>query len=330
MFKDYDDNSSKADSDSVCLPIDMTSSGKLFCKGCNIKPSEPSVLSSGHEGDKYGGFQPWASYSCNKEVREIISRSPQGYVCAVCRNVFTSAGWDAEHKSIGHYLSSAATPAGRAKHQEFLNKKDHWVKQHNKNVASGLPTRLKGKKELMNAGKSTLDTNDVHGRRLSKPKRQFVLLDHWDPKIDGPLDEGKVVEETIDGKLVKGIHKLIGREGVYEEEEFSELTVRHRTEHANTDIDGPFAEERLAAKKKVILDGLEQASKHRAKNAVDTKTPSDLDMLALLNAAALGHDSTQPQQAFGHGDDVNASMIEISESDDSCEGPEENSTCNYP
>ena len=106
------------------------------------------------------------------------------------------------------------------------------------------------------------------------------------------------------------------------QEEFSELTVRHRTEHANTDIDGPFAEERLAAKKKVILDGLEQASKHRAKNAVDTQTPSALDMLALLNAAALGHDSTQPQQAFGHGDDVNASMIEVPESDDSSEGPE--------
>ena len=144
----------------------------------------------------------------------------------------------------------------------------------------------------------------------------------WDPKIDGPLDESKVVEETINGKLLKGIYKLIGREGVCEEEEFSELTVQHRTEHANTDIDGPFAEERLAAKKKVILDGLEQASKHRAKNAVETKTPSAMDMLALLNAAALGHDSTQPQQVFDHGDDVNASMIEMPESDDSSEGPE--------
>ena len=34
---------------------------------------------------------------------------------------------------------------------------------------------------------------------------EFVMLEHWDPKLDGQLDETKVVEETWKGKKVKGV-----------------------------------------------------------------------------------------------------------------------------
>ena len=42
----------------------------------------------------------------------------------------------------------------------------------------------------------------------------------WDEKVDGPWDPSKVVEEKIDGKMRKGIYKLVGRRGVWVREQF--------------------------------------------------------------------------------------------------------------
>ena len=34
------------------------------------------------------------------------------------------------------------------------------------------------------------------GTKLKGPAKEFVMVDHWDPKLDGELDESKIVEET--------------------------------------------------------------------------------------------------------------------------------------
>lgn len=46
------------------------------------------------------------------------------------------------------------------------------------------------------------------GMRILAPKKQFILLDNWDTALDGPLDEEKVVEQTIRGQkaLFEGYH----------------------------------------------------------------------------------------------------------------------------
>lgn len=38
------------------------------------------------------------------------------------------------------------------------------------------------------------------GVRILQPKKQFILVENWDTALDGPLDEDKVVEQTIRGQ----------------------------------------------------------------------------------------------------------------------------------
>ena len=51
---------------------------------------------------------------------------------------------------------------------------------------------------------SQLRWKEAAGCRFSGPKWEFVLLEHWDEKLDGKLEEDKVVEQVIKGQKALG------------------------------------------------------------------------------------------------------------------------------
>lgn len=61
--------------------------------------------------------------------------------------------------------------------------------------------------------------------RLKGPDREFVVLDRWDPKLDGELDESKVVEELWQGKKVKGVGRNVDRVGVLKAARYEDTKV---------------------------------------------------------------------------------------------------------
>ena len=102
-------------------------------------------------------------------------------------------------------------------------------------------------REAVKKAHTTLHSETKTGVKLKGPKREFVLLEHWDPKLDGELDEAHIVEETWQGKKVKGIWKAKGRAGVLEASQYEDTSLAERTEeHSGS---GPFAQQALVTKK---------------------------------------------------------------------------------
>ena len=60
-------------------------------------------------------------------------------------------------------------------------------------------------KDAIKKAKTTLHSEHKTGIKLKGPANEFVMVDHWDSKLDGEFDESKVVEETWQGKKGKGI-----------------------------------------------------------------------------------------------------------------------------
>ena len=46
-------------------------------------------------------------------------------------------------------------------------------------------------------GETSLELKKQLGRKIKKAERQFVSFSVWHPKIDGPLDQTKVVTENL-------------------------------------------------------------------------------------------------------------------------------------
>ena len=101
---------------------------------------------------------------------------------------------------IGNYFKVAATPAGRAKHQEFLHKCKGMAAEGDE---EGHFLRGSAAKEI---GQTQLTLMKSRGSKVMKPSREFVALDVWDEKLDGKLDKTKLTKEdfgegTVDGVL---------------------------------------------------------------------------------------------------------------------------------
>ena len=211
------------------VPICFTLTKVCACGLCNSKSTDPNPLAPTEENDRYGGNRPWAKYrKIKSDADGIVYRAPQGSICLICKNVFRLKGMHLKHSEADYLKHCQKDRAGADEHQQFLASVATYIgkqKEHPGRVT------LKDKQEIC-AAKTTLTTTNAEGVRFAKPKKQFVSLDKWDTTIDGPLDESKAVERVICGKKVRGIFKQIGRDGVFDVEEyddkgFKEETVEH-------------------------------------------------------------------------------------------------------
>ena len=143
-----------------------------------------------------------------------------------------------------------------------MKSRAQWIKDHNANPHRA---RLKNTQELTEV-QSEITSYVDEGCRLTRPKRQFVDVESWNESLDGKFDSDQVVEREVFGVVKKGIYKQVGREGVYDEEVFTESGAREQTiEATNTGI---FGVERMSLKKQQIRNNLDAVEKKKAMHAV--------------------------------------------------------------
>ena len=225
------------------LPVSLNLSKPCQCCLCNSKSSDASPFHVAHEDDQYGGARPWNKY---RKVRDPETdapvRVPEGKICLICFSTFRGLGYHYKYGSYNAYYQQIRDNA--AAHSEFLASVKDFISQKNDN-----PKMRIDKAALKQAG-TTLHSETKSGVRFEGPEMEFVMLEHWDPKLDGQLDETKVVEETWKGKKVKGVWRQVGRQGVLKAHGYEDTNMTERTEeHSGT---GPFAEQGLATKKQVL------------------------------------------------------------------------------
>ena len=138
---------------------------------------------------------------------------------------------------------------------------------------------MQSKKALLEA-KKELKVEQKTGGKFIAPRKQFVSLESWDESKRGPVDQSKVVTEAVFGKSVEGIWVNKGAAGVFDYEEYQDISlVEQETVHNSSET--PFAEESLARKRKALLGELQEGSQAREKASVEGE---ELDMAGLLAA----------------------------------------------
>lgn len=145
-------------------------------------------------------------------------------------------------------------------HTQFLQGVKEYIRQKNETPGARVD------KEAVKKAATTLHSEHKTGFKLKGPEKAFVLYDHWDPKLDGELDESKVVEETWQGKKVKGIWKTVGRVGVLKASQYQDTNMTERTEEHSGQ--GPFAEQALETKKNALQKVFTEADDERQKHSV--------------------------------------------------------------
>ena len=114
-----------------------------------------------------------------------------------CFSTFRALGLDYKYPSYAAYYKEIRDNfEGRGK---FLQAVKEFIAQRNANPSSRID------KEAVKKAETTLHSESRQGVFLKGPKKEFVMLDHWDLKLDGELDESKAMEEMWQGKKVKGI-----------------------------------------------------------------------------------------------------------------------------
>ena len=244
------------------------------CKGC---------------GRKASATVPWVQYEPvfdEGSERALVGKKPKGRVCRICLTTYKASGWDATYGPIGNYFKIAATPAGRAKHQEFLHKVNVMAAKVDD---EGHFLRGSAAKEI---GRTELTLKKSRGSKVLKPLREFVTLDAWDENIDGVLDKTKVIQEDFGEGTVEGCWVGRGRSGVFKEQAY----VDQRVDESRLEADdsGPFGKERLANKRKQVAKVFDDTESKRRKLAVERPASGLVgvddasSLLALLGGAASG------------------------------------------
>ena len=147
---------------------------------------------------------------------------------------------------------------------------------------------------------------------------QFITVDHWDEKLDGPLDSSKVREANCFGKVETGVWKWVGRKGVYDGEHFEDKSVEERTrETDDAGLLGALRMEHKKGKLRSLIDNREKMQKEAAVDGPPTVS-SVQDILNLLGSVGHGKDAASGD---GKSDDSSSSSSSSSDSDSSDEHP---------
>ena len=253
------------------LRVSLSHSKACVCCLCNAKSTDASPLVGAEAGDRFGGARPWAKYGKRKDAAngDELVRVPEGKCCSFCFSTFRALGLDYKYPTYAAYYKEIRDNA--EKHTKFLQSVKEYISLRNANPSGRID------KEAVKKAQTTLESESKTGVKLKGPKKEFVMLEHWDSKLDGELDESKVVEEFWQGKKVKGIWRNKGRVGVLEGSQYEDTNLSERTkEHSGL---GPFAAEALENKKQVLQKVFASAEEEREKHTVAARP------------AAMSHDS---------------------------------------
>ena len=156
------------------LPVALSEEKKIpCCCMCHKGAGEQSPLRGAHNGDKYGGFRPWAGYT-----KVGNHRRPKGKICLICTNVYSAFGYDVKYGRKGGFKDYKATIAKQSSvHHTFLAAANAWIKSFNGDGDKEM--RLKTKKRLSQV-KESLELLDEESQGFSAPKKVFVEEDQWE------------------------------------------------------------------------------------------------------------------------------------------------------
>ncbi len=288
---------SRASTNATCalVPIMWRPGEKVAqCFLCGIRSDAPSPLKSGHELDNYGGLVPWPSYTkVYDDEDNLIGKTPKGKQCLISVNCFSAIGYDVKYgtgpskKGMDSYKKLMPKKEGVDIHTNFLASQKQWIQTHNTDGPSRMG--LKRKEELTQVHKRL----EVHHERkggFHAPKKQFVTEHAWDEKIDGKWDPDKAVDSEVFGVMRKGIWKNIGREGVFEYDEYDGKT--HKQIVVEEDGVGKLVEQAIANKSAAIIGSFDARSAQIAAKAMDAQK---MDLRALLGL--IGEDGAVSDQA---------------------------------
>ena len=274
-----------AGTDAVHLRVVHHLSKPCVCMLCSAKSTDASpLLTHGcaelEEGGEAAVKLPW---KCHRKVTDRVTseqvRVPEGRVCLICFNVFRVLGLDAKYGAPKAYVKKVLTEK-QGNHGNFLASRSRWVEEHNDNPSK---VRLRDKDALQQAA-TTLETTSSQGAKLTAPKRQFVLVDHWDEASYGPLSEQTIVERTVFGVVKKGVYRLTGKVGHYEVEDYDTQALTERTVEHVDDGESALQAEGLLTKKEALQATFREAAAEQEKHAAAVSAPSNLeDVLAMLH-----------------------------------------------
>ena len=296
------------------------------CSLCNSTSTDESPLLSSTSSDAWGGKRPWGKY--RKDVKDKNGEEwsvPEGRLCLLCKCVFKLLGLAYEHGGFKKYAEKVKSK--QVDHTTFLAALSEWIKTHNQDPSK---SRMeKAQKDAVKTAKQTLTSQKEGGVQFEAPDTFFVAVEHWDEKAYGPLDESKVEEKKLFGKLIKGAYVQTGKAGHFKVRDFEKNSHVHSTlEHdGEQDI---FNEASLATKKGAISAAFEEAEAERRKSAALAKPSQtsvmDMDsILTLIGQAQATGSGEQPgnagaEAASGQGA-VKAEVADAESSSDSDPAP---------
>ena len=240
------------------------------CSLCNSKSTDKSPLQDAAASDKWAGNRPWAKYRSNVPDKDgTLVSVPEGKVCLLCINVFKLLSLHIKYGSYKAY--SEKIKAKTVDHNEFLAALAEWIKSHNKD-----PQRSRmdqAQKTAVKKAQTQLKTKKSTGVEFEAPETFFAAQENWDAAKYGPLDESKVEERNLFGKVVKGAFVQTGLSGHYKVRDYDKRSlVSETTEHAGDQE--MFNEQGLANAQSAIAATFNEAQQERRASAVAFALPN--------------------------------------------------------
>ena len=250
------------------------------CCLCGSKSDQPSPLVDASESDQWGGKRPWGKYRSgvvDRATGEEFS-VPEGKVELICLKVFNLLGLRAIHGSYKKY--SEKIKSKLVDHNEFLSSLAEYIKQYNADPTSRSRIDLAQKQAVVKA-KTTLKTVKDAGVEFEAPDTYFVAEENWNEAEYGKLDESKVEDKKLFGRVIRGAYVQTGKAGHFKVKDFQRQSHREETEEHDGD-QVMFNEQGLANKRKAVEAAFNEAQQERRAAAAAAKGPQQMDMSAIL------------------------------------------------
>ena len=293
------------------LPIDHSAAKACKCGFCGCSSGDPSPVPT----DSADDCVPWYKYRKTESASGVAVRVPVGNHCSICRNLYRLLGYPHKHGPHGDYLKKVENKS--VDHTAFLSARADFLKRQAK--SEKVFRTLKKDRDQVRAAVTTLTTVQKTGTRFIGPEMTFVDIADWDPTSYGELDESKVVEETINGKSIRGIYVMTGKKGHYKVQSYDDRAQRQETEeHSRKDAKEMFADQALQNKVDAINAVFHENQRDREASAVAAKIMDTDSILAMIATGAIP--SCGPSAAPGQAATAEAGEPETLDvlSSDSC------------
>ena len=270
------------------------------CSLCNSSSTDASPLLSSDPADSWGGKRPWGKYRPDVKDKDGEAWAvPEGRLCLLCKCVFKLLGLAHAHGGFKKYAEKVK--AKTVDHTDFLASLAEWIKSHNKDPSKGRMDQAQ--RAAVKSAKQTLTSEQEAGVVFEAPETFFVEVDAWDKAAYGELDESKVEEKFMFGRMVKGAYVQTGKKGHYKVQDFEKKSHVHATEEHDGQQE-MFNDSSLATKKKAVSAAFAEAQAERRTSAAQAKqaqTALDMDsILALIGQAGSAQESqSSDKQAQG-------------------------------